>query len=100
MLAVKSRVVAAAMKEVNDHPKQNSFPPTLGNGSITAQRIYLRSVAENVVDKYIRHSSRVNSLLDALLSEENEQEIQRNQVQTPDGRYPCRIVGWKKQEKS
>lgn len=62
VLAVKSRVVAAAMrvlgmKEVNDHPKQNSFPPSLENGSIIAQRIYLRSVAENVVDKYVLDSS-------------------------------------------
>ena len=101
VLAVKSRVVAAAMrvlgmKEVNDHPKQNSFPPSLENGSIIAQRIYLRSVAENVVDKYVLDSSRINSFLDALLSEEEQQEIQRNQVQTPDGRYPCRIVGCNK----
>ena len=101
MLAVKSRVVAAAMrvlgmKEVNDHPKQNSFPPSLENGSIIAQRIYLRSVAENVVDKYVLDSSRINSFLDALLSEEEQQEIQRNQVQTPHGRYPCRIVGCNK----
>ena len=85
MLAVKSRVVAAAMqvlgmKEVSDHPKQNSFPPSLKNGSITTQRIYLRSVAENVVDKYVLDSSRVNAFLDTLLSEEEQHEIQRNQV--------------------
>ena len=101
VLAVKSRVVAAAMqvfgmKEVSDHPKQNSFPPSLKNGRITTQRIYLRSVAEKVVDKYVLDSSRVNAFLDTLLSEEEQHEIQRNQVQTPDGRYPCRIVGCNK----
>lgn len=64
VLAVKSRVVAAAMqvlgmKEVTDHPKQNSFPPSLENRSMTTQKLYLRSVLD---------SSRVNSFLDTLLS--------------------------------
>lgn len=70
--------------------------PSLLVCSITTQRIYLRTVAEKVVDKYVLDSSRVNAFLDTLLSEEEQHEIQRNQVQTPDGRYPCRIVGCNK----
>lgn len=42
---------------------------------------------------HVIDSASLNSLLNKILTEEEQAEVQRNQAQTPDGRYPCRVPG-------
>ena len=98
VLAVKARVLAAGMailgmKSLDQSPTQNSFPASLVSGSKTAQKVYLRSIAEQIIDKFVIDTEAVDSLLDRLVSEQVQEDRRRNQAQTPDGRYPCRVPG-------
>ena len=79
VLAVKARVLAAAvtilgMTKIDQSPTQNSFPSSLVNGSKTSQKIYLRSIAEQVADKYVIDTTAVNSLLNSIVSEQVQEE--------------------------
>lgn len=42
---------------------------------------------------HVIDSASLNSLLNKILTEEEQAEVQRNQAQTPDGHYPCRVPG-------
>ena len=90
-LAVKARIVVAAlsilgMSDINGKPTRNTFPPSLATASVAIQRVYLRQIAAKVVDTYVIDSASLNSLLNKILTEEEQAEVQRNQAQTPDGR--------------
>ena len=97
-LAVKARIVVAAleilgMSDISGKPTRNTFPLSLPTASEATQRVYLRAIAAKVVDTYAIDSLSVNALLNQILSEEEQDEVQKNQAQTPDGRYPCRVPG-------
>lgn len=90
-LAVKARIVVAAleilgMSDISGKPTRNTFPLSLPTASEATQRVYLRAIAAKVVDTYAIDSSSVNALLNQILSEEEQDEVQKNQAQTPDGR--------------
>jgi hypothetical protein len=100
-LAVKARVLAAALEilgisALTETPKQCPFRPSLVTGSKALQKVYLRSIAEKVVDKYVIDNKDVNHLLDGILTQQEQQDRRNNQAQTPDGRYPCRVEGCSK----
>ena len=47
------------------------------------------------MDKYVIDNKAVNHLLDGILTQQ-EQQDRNNQMQTPDGRYPCHVAGCSK----
>lgn len=52
--------------------------------------IYLRNVASQIVDE-----KSYNSIIDQALKDHDIQQAHQTQM-TPDGRFPCRLMGCKK----
>ena len=61
-----------------NQPETHSHCMSLPTASEATQRVYLRAIAAKVVDTYAIDSSSVNALLNQILSEEEQDEVQKN----------------------
>jgi len=94
-------VIAAAMTVLGFADKTSAptnYPlPTGMEKMRKAERLdYLNEVSSKVVDAFIFQSSaEVNDLVDGVLSEEERDVLQRQEL-TAEGRFPCRFPGCSK----
>jgi hypothetical protein len=102
LLAVKSRIVAAAMIElgmesVDGKPTKNVFERSseISNCNFPRKVQYLRRLAKLIVDKYIMNTSDANTIIDKVMNED-EQKSLASIPQLPNGRFPCRFEGCEK----
>ena len=97
LLAVKARIVAAALKilgmeDVDGLPTAYTFPKDTSKYDKTVKQIYLRNLARRIVDQFVADEKSYNYIIDqALQDHENQQE--RLAEMTPDGRFHCRHSG-------
>lgn len=97
VLAVKARIVAAAMlilglKDVDGNPTEYRYPNNASKTDKTSKRIYLRNLASQVVRLFIVDEKAYNSIIDQALQDADNQRARQAEM-TPDGRFPCRHSG-------
>lgn len=100
LLAVRSRIVASAMKilgmkKLEDSPTANHYPKDESRADKTMKRLYLRKLASQIVDKFIVDEKSYNDIVDRVLEDHDNQQERQAQM-TPDGRFPCRQSGCNK----
>ena len=94
VLAVKARIVAAAMlilglKDVDGNPTEYHYPNNASKTDKTSKRIYLRNLASQVVRLFIVDEKAYNSIINQALQDADNQRARQEEM-TPDGRFPCR----------
>jgi len=100
LLAVKSRIVASAMKilglkQLDGSPTAYHYPTDESQHDKTMKRVYLRNLASQIVDKFIVDEKSYNLIVNRVL-EDHDNERARQAQMTPDGRFPCREIGCNK----
>ena len=100
LLAVKSRIVASAMKilglkQLDGAPTDYHFPRDASQYDKTIKRVYLRNLASQIVDKFIVDEKSLNLIANYVLEDQDNQRARQSQM-TPDGRFPCRETGCNK----
>lgn len=96
VLAVKSRVIAAAMTALgfpnkSGQPVNCPLPENLTTQSKLCKLQYLHKASALIVDKFVLDND--SRALDEIITTQERQEILDNQQLTPDGRFPCRFIG-------
>jgi hypothetical protein len=89
-MEIEARVVAAALNilEINttdDKPAENFVPPSLETASLATKREFLKDLSSRIVDKFILHEDKVNTLIKDLENYKGSSDS--------NGRYPCRYPG-------
>jgi len=98
LLAVKARIVAAAivelgMETVHGYPTKNMFQrSTLLSSHQVSEGVYLSRLAASIVDKYIINSRATHDILNDVLNVKEQQALD-NLLRLPNGRFPCRAPG-------
>lgn len=102
LLAVKSRIVAAAMVElgmerIDGKPTKNMFERSSGisNHNLPSKEQYLRRLAKLIIEKYVMNSSDAKNMVGQVLNEDEQKSL----VTIPrlsNGRFPCRFEGCEK----
>ena len=102
MLEFEARVVAAAMKilgmsSIDSTPETIKIPSCVkaGEGHFIG-KLYLFNVAKKIIDMFICAESKASQIVNAVLNEEEIQQINARQQVTPEGRYKCRSPGCSK----
>ncbi len=93
LLETDARIVAAGMNElgiddINGEPSSNTIPPNLKTASKDDKRLFLKSLAASVVDRYILGSEKIALLLEKVHMAESEEKSNADC-----GRYKCRFPG-------
>lgn len=96
VLAVKARIVAAAMlilglKDVDGNPTEYRYPNNASKTDKTSKRIYLRNLASQVVRLFIVDEKAYNSIIDQALQDADNQRAREAEM-TPDGLFPADTV--------
>ena len=99
LLAVKSRVIAAAMlvlgmEHIDGKPTENVFEKSSGisnNTHITKEQ-YIMSLAKLIVDKYVVNNIDAKNMVADVMNEEEQRSLQ-SIPRLPNGRFPCRFEG-------
>ena len=94
VLAVKARIVAAAMfilglKDVDGNPTEYRYPNNASKTDKTSKHIYLRNLASQAVRLFIVDEKAYNSIINQALQDADNQRARQAEM-TPDGRFPCR----------
>ena len=100
LLAVKARIIACAMKtlgmeKIDSRPTSYIYPEDKSRSDRTAQRVYIKNLAVQIVGKFIVDEKSYNRVLQHVLAERRNEQACRSQV-TIDGRFPFRKSGCNK----
>ena len=77
--------------DINGEPSSNTIPPNLKTASKDDKRLFLKSLAASVVNKYILGSKKIALLLEKVHMAESEENSNADC-----GRYKCRFPGCEK----
>ena len=97
-IVFESRVIAAAMKVLgfenqSSMPTKHQLPSNLQLLQ-TSQLKCLNELAAKVVDQFVfLESSKVNDIVDSVLTQKEKDAVLQKQKLTPEGRFPCRFQG-------
>ena len=102
LLAVKSRIVAAAMVElgmerIDGKPTKNKFEKSSGisNCNLPSKEQYIKRLAKLVVDKYVVNTTDAKNMIGEVMSEQEQRSL-ASIPRLPNGRFPCRFEGCEK----
>ena len=100
ILEFETRVVAAAlqvlgMSTLDDTPTKIRIPQLAegDNGQSVLGMLFLHKVSRAILDSFICTNSHSSRIVNAILDEEELQQIHSSQMLTPDGRFMCRSPG-------
>ena len=91
----QSRAITAAMTLLGFAPEHYPLPKDIEKMRKSQRLEHLHGISEKVVDSFIFQSGEVQKLVDGVLTEE-EKDILQQQELTAEGRFPCRFPGCNK----